>query len=49
MTTEQTIKVMQLSDRILDIIEHKDKFTQSDLQAAIEAVILEAMYGKGTL
>jgi len=28
MTTQQTIKVMQLSDRIIKIIEDKDNFTQ---------------------
>ena len=45
MTIEHTttIKIMQLSDRVLKIIEDKDKLTQSDLQASIEAVIMEAM------
>ena len=39
-TKEEAIYFMEQSHKILDIIEHKDELTQSDLQGAIEAVIM---------
>jgi len=45
-TREETIYFLEQSDKILDIIEHKDDFTQSDLQGVIEAVIMST-YLKG--
>lgn len=47
MDNADMIEVMNLSSRILEIIENVDEFTQSDLQGAIEAVIMQAInYGK---
>lgn len=42
MTPEQK-KEMELSNRILELIEDKDNITTSDLQSAIEAIIREAI------
>lgn len=47
MDNADMIEVMNLSSRILEIIENVDDFTQSDLQGAVEAVIMNAVnYGK---
>jgi len=46
MKYSQTIKMMELTDKILEIVENKEEFTQSDLQGAIGAIILEAMNEK---
>lgn len=34
------LKVMKYSNKILEIVEHKDDFTTSDFQGAIEAVVM---------
>lgn len=57
-TPADTLKEMELTDNLLDIInaqmqslEHNDglEYTQSDLQGAIQAIIMKAIdYGKGT-
>ena len=37
------LKQNELEDKILDIINHAEDFTQSDLQGVVSAVIIEAM------
>lgn len=39
MTNKELLKIMEYSDSILDIINKRDQFTQSDLQAAVDAVV----------
>lgn len=39
--------IMKYSNEILDIVNHKDEFTQSDLQAAIEAVTMRMVGTNG--
>ncbi len=40
-------KVTELSNRVLNLIEISEALTRSDLQSAIDAVIIEAIqYGK---
>lgn len=40
-------KVTELNDKVFDIIEKSEFMNQSDLQSAIDAVIIEAIqYGK---
>jgi hypothetical protein len=34
------MKIVKYSDKILEIIEHKDHFSNGDLQGAIEAVVV---------
>lgn len=34
-----TIKLLQISDKILEIVDNQDEFTRSDLQGCIEAQI----------
>lgn len=46
MKYSQTTKMIELTNRILEIIENQDEFTQSDLQGAVSAVILDAMNEK---
>lgn len=36
--THKLITTSKADDRLLDIIDNADKFTRSDLQAAVEAV-----------
>jgi hypothetical protein len=46
MHTKETLLMMKLSDRILEIAENRDKFTCGDFQYAIDAVIM-ATYQEG--
>lgn len=47
MDTIQTLKVMELSSRCLQLVDDRDELTQSDLQGAFMAIIMEAIsYGK---
>ena len=34
------LKTFKYSNKILEIVEHKDEFTTSDFQGAIEAVVM---------
>ncbi len=42
---EKLLKLMELSDRVLDLIDNQaeDEMTRGDLQGAIEAIILQAL------
>jgi len=42
MNKEQTL-LFDLSDKMLDIVNHKDDFVNGDLQGAIEAIISKAI------
>ena len=42
MSKEQKI-LFELSDKMLDIVNHKDDFVNGDLQGAIEAIISKAI------
>jgi len=42
MSKEQEV-LFDLSDKILDIVNHKDDFVNGDLQGAIEAIISKAI------
>lgn len=42
-TAKTTIKMYEYVDKILEIIENKDEFTQSDLQSALGVIVLDAM------
>jgi hypothetical protein len=44
MNKEQEL-LFELSDKVIDIINHKDEFVTGDLQGAIEAVISKAILG----
>ena len=39
-TEKETIKAMQLSNELLEIIENVDNFTQSDLQGVLQARVI---------
>lgn len=44
--TEELKKQMAYSDEILDIIDHKDDYTRSDLQGVVEALTSKIMKGQ---
>jgi hypothetical protein len=44
--TPQELKVWELTDEILEIVYHQDDFTTSDLQGAVQAVIIKAVLYK---
>lgn len=46
---KKIVKVMELSDKVLQLIDEQveDKLTRSDLQACVEAIIMQAIdYGE---
>ncbi len=43
MDEKEVVAIMDFSSRLLDICENRDEFTQSDLQGAIDAVVLDAV------
>ena len=43
MTTEELIRCMKYSDRILELIDNRDDFTRSDLQAMVDAIVHSIM------
>ena len=45
-STEQTLKEMKYVDEILDIIDNKDEFTQSDLQGVLGALVKKIIANK---
>ena len=48
MTKDDTLKVMELSGRCLEICNDRDEMTHGDLDGAFMAVIMDAIqYGKG--
>lgn len=47
MTDPETLKKsMQYADEILDLIDHRDEMTRSDLQGAVSALVQKIMQGR---
>lgn len=46
MNKKDTLKMLELSNRILEIIEQRSEITFSDFQAIIEAFIMDAIQYK---
>jgi hypothetical protein len=40
MNRDQILLLSKFEDQILDLIENKDEFTQSDLQGVVQALVL---------
>jgi hypothetical protein len=40
MPTKEQLKVFELSDELLNIIDYQDDFTRSDLQGVVEARVI---------
>jgi hypothetical protein len=49
MSREKLLKMMALSDRVLGLCRDQEDMTTSDLQAAAEAIILDALNWKEEL
>lgn len=46
-TKDQTIKLLEISNEILEIVEDRDQMDNGDYQGAIEAQVMNAfLYGK---
>jgi hypothetical protein len=45
-TAEKTIKSMQYASEIIEIFEQYDNLTTSDLQSALQAIVLNIMNDK---
>ena len=43
MSEEKLRLVMQYSSDLLEVIEHADEFTQSDLQGAVQAIVMRIL------
>lgn len=43
MPEEKLRLVMQYSSDLLEVIEHSDEFTQSDLQGAVQAIVMRIL------
>ena len=41
MNRDQILPLSKFEDQILDLIENKDEFTQSDLQGVVQALVLK--------
>lgn len=39
-------KASEYENEILDLIDHRDEFTRSDLQGAVQALVMKIMAGK---
>jgi len=40
---EQTKVMLEISDKVLEVIDNADQFPRGDLQGVIEAIILQAI------
>lgn len=43
---ETVLKESQYVDEILDVVDHADDFTRSDLQGVVEALVRKIMQGR---
>lgn len=44
MTKKETIEILKISSKIIEILEEKDEIPNSDFQACIEAQVMKAFY-----
>lgn len=46
MDKDQHWQALKYNGEIMDLIEHKDEFTQGDLDGAVMAIVLKIMEGR---